>query len=164
MDTLPHWLLYAAGFVTFNLALLPGLFGLVVWFIRRLTHQQRPFRQMFIDYAYTLIPLGLAAWVAFSFGFVLVNGSYALPVLSDPFGWGWNLFGTSGTPWTPLGTSLIPFLQVGVLTAGLLFALNTAYKIARQQVVNHRPAFLATLPVAGFAVMVTLSFLRLYLG
>jgi hypothetical protein len=119
---------------------------------------------MFVDYAYTLIPLGLAAWIAFSFGFVLVNGSYALTVLSDPFGWGWDLFGTAGTSWTPLGTSLIPFLQVGILTAGLLFALNTAYQIARQQVVDHRPAFLSTLPVAGFAVLVTLSFLRLYLG
>jgi hypothetical protein len=85
-------------------------------------------------------------------------------VLSDPFGWGWNLFGTAGTPWTPLGTSLIPFLQVGVLTAGLLFALNTAYRIARQHNTYHRPAFLATLPVAGFAVLVTLGFLRLYLG
>ncbi len=164
MDTLPHWALYAAGFVTFNLALLPGLFGLMVWLIRRFTHQQRPFRQMFVDYAYALIPLGLAAWIAFSFGFVLVNGSYALAVLSDPFGWGWNLFGTAGTPWTPLGTSLIPFLQVGVLTAGLLFALNTAHKIARQHDSYHRPALLAMLPVAGFTLLVTLGFLSLYLG
>jgi hypothetical protein len=164
MDTLPHWALYAAGFVTFNLVLLPSLFALIVLLIRPVTRQQRPFRVMFVDYAYTLIPLGLAAWIAFSFGFVLVNGSYALAVLSDPFGWGWNLFGTVGTPWTPLGTSLIPFLQVGVLTAGLLFALNTAYKIARQHNTHHRPAFLATLPVAGFVVLVTLGFLRLYLG
>lgn len=164
MDTLPHWALYAAGFVTFNLIVLPGLFGLVVWLIRRITGNQRPFHQMFVDFAYTLIPLGLAAWIAFSFGFVLINGSYALVVLSDPFGWGWNLFGTAGVSWTPLGTGLIPFLQVGVLTAGLLFALNTAYKIARQHNAHHRPAFLAMLPVAGFAVLVTLSFLRLYLG
>lgn len=164
MDTLPHWLLYAAGFVTFNLALLPGLFGLVVWSLRRLTRQRCPFRQMFVDYAYTLIPLGLAAWIAFSVGFVLVNGSYALAVLSDPFGWGWDLFGTADSPWTPLGTHLIPFLQVGILTAGLLFALNTAYKIARQHSIHHQPAFLATLPIAGFAVIVTLGFLRLYLG
>jgi hypothetical protein len=144
--------------------LLPGLFGLVVWLIRRFTANQRPFRLLFVDYAYTLIPLGLAAWIAFSFGFVLVNSSYVLGVLSDPFGWGWNLFGTAGTPWTPLGTSLIPFLQVGVLTAGLLFALNTAYKIARQHHAHHRLAFVATLPVAGFAVLVTLGFMRLYLG
>ena len=164
MDTLWHWALYALGFVGFNLALLPGLFALVVWAIRRITRTQRPFRQMFVDYAYALIPLGLAAWIAFSFGFVLVNGSYALAVLSDPFGWGWNLFGSADIPWTPLGTSVIPFLQVGVLTAGLLFALRTAYTIARQHHAHHRPAFLATLPLTGFALAVTWGFLRLYLG
>lgn len=38
MDTLTHWALYAAGFLTFNLALLPGLFALVVLLIRRATH------------------------------------------------------------------------------------------------------------------------------
>lgn len=164
MDSLLPWVLYALGLVVFNLALLPGLFALTVWVIRRIAPSPRPFRQMFVDYAYTLIPLGLVAWVAFSFGFVLVNGSYALAVLSDPFGWGWNLFGTANVPWTPLGTSLIPFLQVGVLTAGLLFALNTAYRIARQHYHHHRPAFMATLPLTGFALAVTWSFLRLFLG
>lgn len=164
MDTLPHWALYAAGFLVFNLALLPGLFGLAVWVTRRVSGQDQPLRRLFVDYAYTLIPLGLAAWIAFSIGFVLINGSYALTVLSDPFGWGWDLFGTAGTHWTPLGATLIPFLQVGVLTAGLLATLNTAYKIARQHSAQHRPAFLATLPVAGFAVVMTLGFLRLYLG
>ncbi len=42
MDTLPHWALYAPGFVTFNLVLLPGLFGLIVWLIRRFTPPAAP--------------------------------------------------------------------------------------------------------------------------
>jgi len=164
MDTVWHWALYALGFLTFNLAVLPGAFALIVLLIRRIAPSTRSFRQMFTDYAYALIPLGLAAWIAFSLGFVLVNGSYALAVLSDPFGWGWDLFDTASTPWRPLGTAAIPFLQAGVLTAGLLFALNTAYKIARQHYVHHHPAFVVTLPLGGFALAVTWGFLRLYLG
>jgi hypothetical protein len=85
-------------------------------------------------------------------------------VLSDPFGWGWNLFGTANVPWTPLWPTLIPFLQVGTLTVGLLFAVNTAHKIARQHSTAHRQAFLATLPMAGFMGALTLVFLRLYAG
>ena len=164
MESLPHWGLYALGFAAFNLALLPGLFWLILWIARRVTRARQPMHRLFVDYAYALIPLGLAAWIAFSFGFVLVNGSYALSVLSDPFGWGWDLFGTADAAWTPLGTALLPMLQVGILTGGLLFALNTAYKIARQHHAHHRPAFLATLPVSGFALAITLGFLRLYLG
>lgn len=164
MDTRLHWTIYAAGFLTINLLALPGLFGLVTLASRKLSGQAVPVRRLFIDYAYTLIPLGLAGWIAFSLGFVLVNGSYALSVISDPFGWGWNLFGTARSGWTPLWPTLTSFLQVGVLTAGLLFALNTAYKIARQHTHAHRPAFVAALPVSGFLILVTLGFLRLYQG
>jgi hypothetical protein len=164
MDTLPHWALYAAGFLAINLLVLPGLFGLATLLARRLSGQAVPLRRLFVDYAYALVPLGLTGWIAFSLGFVLVNGSYALGVLSDPFGWGWDLFGTADTAWTPLWPDLINFLQVGALTVGLMFALNTTYRIARQHSHAHRAAFRATLPVAGFLVTVTLGFLRLYMG
>lgn len=164
MDTLPHWALYAAGFLAINLLLLPGFFWLIVAAARRLADQPAPMRKLFVDYAYTLVPLGLAGWIAFSFGFVLVNGSYALIVLSDPFGWGWNLFGTAGVLWTPIWPTLTAFLQVGTLTVGLLFALDIAYRIARQHSQNHHLALLSTLPIASFLAAVTLGFLRLYLG
>ncbi|HIQ06055.1 MAG TPA: 4Fe-4S binding protein [Anaerolineae bacterium] len=164
MDTLPHWVLYAVGFVAINLLLLPGLFWLTIAAARRLARQQAPMRRLFVDYAYALVPLGLTGWIAFSLSFVLVNGSYVLAVLSDPFGWGWDLFGTADTPWTPLWPTLVAFLQVGTLTVGLLFTLNIAYRIACQHSNEHKLAFLATLPVAGFLAAVTSGFLRLYLG
>ena len=108
--------------------------------------------------------MGLAAWVAFSLGFVLVNGSYALSVLSDPFGWGWNLFNTVDVPWVPAAPQLIAFLQTGVLVAGLLFSVQTGYKIAREQMKLHRKAFAVMLPNSVFLILVTLAFMWLYLG
>ena len=164
MDSLHHWVLYALGFLAVNLLFLPGLFGLTTIAARRWAGQSAPLPRLFVDYAYTLVPLGLAGWIAFSFGFVLVNGSYALAVLSDPFGWGWDLFGTAGIPWTPLGTTLIPPLQVGVLLLGLLFSLDIAYRLARQHSHDHRSAFRAALPLSGFLAAATLGFLYLYLG
>jgi ferredoxin len=164
MDTLPHWAIYAAVFLVINLAVFPGLFWLVTVASRKLSRQTASLSRLFVDYAYTLVPLGLSGWIAFSLGFVLVNGSYALGVISDPFGWGWNLFGTVHSGWTPLWPTLTSFLQTGILTAGLLFSLNAAYKIARQHSTAHDLAFRAILPIAGFLALVTLGFLRLYLG
>jgi hypothetical protein len=164
MESLPHWLLYAGGFLGINLAVLPGLFLLVTILSRRVARVQIPARQVFIDYAYALIPLGLAAWIAFSIGFVFVNGSYALVVISDPFGWGWNLFGTAGAAWRPLLTNAIGFLQIGVLTAGLWFAVQTAYRISRQHNPLRQRAFAATLPLAGFMAAIVFVFTRLYIG
>ncbi len=164
MASLPHWALYAVAFLAFNLLVLPGLFWLVVWAARQLSGQAMTQRRAFISYAYALVPMGLAAWIAFSLSFVLSNGSYALAVLSDPFGWGWNLFGTAGVAWSPLlPPGWVAFLQAGVLTAGLLFAARTTVQIARQTDGTAR-ALRAAMPVAGFLLTTTLAFMRLYLG
>jgi hypothetical protein len=164
MESLPHWLLYAGGFLVLNLLVLPGLFGMTVLVAQRLTRLQTPWQRLFIDFSYTLIPMGLAAWIAFSVGFVLTNGSYALAVLSDPFGWGWNLFGAAHLPWTPASSELVGFVQVGVLTVGLLFSTNIAFCIARQIRPNKQQSFRLALPVTTFLAVVTLAFLRLYMG
>jgi len=164
MDTPAHWAIYVAAFWSVNLLLLPSVFGGVVSLSRRLAHVQTSFRQLFVDYAYALVPLGLAAWIAFSLSFVFVNGSYALSVVSDPFGWGWNLFGTANQPWTPILPGVVSFLQVGVLTIGLLFAQNTVYRIATHHVEDRRLALRAAMPTMGFLTGITLLFLWLYLA
>jgi ferredoxin len=158
--TLP-WLGYAASFLVSNLLLVPGLFLGVVALGQWLGgNNDRSLRQNFVEYAYVLVPLGLAAWIAFSFAFVLINFSYVWPLISDPFGWGWDLFGTADLPWTPYLSGLVPTLQVPVLLLGLIAAINLAFKIARSQMSRAR----AALPVVGFCVAVTAGFLWLYLG
>jgi hypothetical protein len=168
MHTLLHWALYAAGFVAINLVVMPGLFWLAAFASRKLSGETIEQRRAFVDYAYTLVPLGLASWIAFSLSFVLTNGSYALPVFSDPFGWGWNLFGTTNIGWMPLaGPQVIAFLQIGTLIGGLMFSVQTAARIARQHCDESHEAgrvMRAALPIAGFVLAVTLTFLWLYVG
>jgi hypothetical protein len=152
------WLGYAALFLLATLLLLPGLFWLAVETGQRLAQGRRARKQAFIAFAYTLIPLGLAAWIAFSLGFVLVNVSYAGPVLSDPLGWGWNLLGTADWAWAPLLTGLTPWLQSMALVGGLLWSNTVARRIAAED--GRRPD-LQALPVVGFNLTVTLGFLWL---
>ncbi len=164
MDTLPHWLAYAAAFLVINLLALPGLFWLATALARKLARVQVGVRQLFVDYAYSLVPLGLIGWIAFSFSFVFVNGSYAISVLSDPFGWGWNLFGTRAFPWTPFLPGVVSGLQTALLLAGLVYSTIIAYRIVRQHAPSPALAWRGTLPITGFLSTATLVFLRLYLG
>jgi polyferredoxin len=53
METIGQWGLYAAGFLTLNLLVLPGLFGLAAVVARQLGHIQTPARRVFMDYAYS---------------------------------------------------------------------------------------------------------------
>ena len=166
MQTLAGWVVYAFGFLVINLLLLPGLLWLTVSAARRLGGMSASRSTLFVDYAYAVAPLGLAGWMAFSLSFLFVNGSYALAVLSDPFGWGWDMLGTAQVPWRPQMSAWAPILQVLTLLPGLLLSIVVAYRISRQ----HSPAapsqrvWWGTLPVAVFQTTVTLVFVWLYLG
>ncbi len=164
MVSLSQWAIYATAFLGVNLLLVPAVFWLTSAAARMVARLEVPVKRLFIDYAYSLVPMGLIGWIAFSVSFVFVNGSYAIAVLSDPFGWGWNLFGTRPVPWTPLLPGLVPILQVSLLLVGLVISIVIAYRIGRQHAQSHTQAWLGTLPVSGFLAGITLTFLWLYLG
>jgi hypothetical protein len=180
----PSWLIYALVFLFFVFGALPGLFYVAVGAGRMLARLARDsqdlapvsqklkgawnrqaLKKLFVAFAYSLVPLGLAAWIAFSLSFVFANASYVLPSLSDPLGWGWNLFGTAGFEWTPLLTRITSLLQVTVLLGGLAWASRTAQRIAGQQTVLEglpsRAVDRQALPVMLYCLLVTVVLLVL---
>lgn len=168
------WLLYALIFMAFVFGLLPGLFLLAVASGQRLAGQFKKERSTrlsslkavkkpFIAFACALVPLGLTAWIAFSLSFVFTNLSYLWPALSDPFGWGWNLIGTSNLIWTPYLTQIVPYLQVLVLLVGLLWASRTARHIA-SQLYPASSAARQALPVVAYCLVSTAGLLGLLIA
>jgi ferredoxin len=150
------WVGYALALLTLTWGLLPGLFYLTTRIAQVITPSSHKPRKTFTAYAAALLPLGLSAWVAFSFSFVFANISYLWPVLSDPFGWGWNLLGTAGLSWTPYLSSSVPALQTLVLIGGLFWSGSTAQKIGTERN-SPRQAW----PVMAFSMLVTLALLWL---
>ena len=166
----PGWFLYAGALLLFTTILVPGLFWLCVRIGRLLGGPIAPAvgvastgtkrQSIFADYSIVLVPLGLAIWIAFTLSFTLTNVSYAWPALSDPFGWGWNLFGTADMVWTPYLSGLVPHLQILVLLVGLVAAVALSLHAARQ----HQQRSLAALPVSAFCCMAVVALLTLYLA
>jgi polyferredoxin len=146
------WLTYAAASLALLFGLLPGLYLLAVKAGMGMAGSVRPLKKSFAEVSSALIPLGMAFWAAFSLSFVLANASYILMGLSDPFGWGWNLFGTASIAWQPVLSGLVPPLQSLVLVGGLLWSANIAYKTARQSGLAPAPLIvLLTLLTAAMA-------------
>ena len=48
------------------------------------------------QFAFTLVPIAIGYHLAHYLTFLLIQGQYIIPLASDPFGFGWNLFGTAG--------------------------------------------------------------------
>ena len=70
-------------------------------------------RPLVPEFVQSLVPIALVYAVAHYFTLLVIQGQYALPLASDPFGFGWDLFGTVDyapniapfSPRTPSGTS-----------------------------------------------------------
>jgi len=158
------FLVYAAMFLGSILLLAPGLHLGVSALLRRVAGARSvPLSEVFVNTSYALVPVGLFGWIAFSLAFVLPNVSYAVSVLSDPFGWGWDLFGTKDYPWTPYAPGLVPYLQVPLLLVGLAWSVSAGSGIL-QKTFGEAEARRAAFPLAAYLIGVTLVFLALYLG
>ncbi len=128
--------LYAGSVVALAFGFVPSLFWLAVSLGRRFG-ASGDLRQsadlpssgsLFKATMPAVVPLGLSFWVAFLIAIVMVNATFILYTLSDPFGWGWNLLGTAGMPWIQLWPSAIPWIQCGVVLVGVALSLGQGYR------------------------------------
>ena len=121
-------------------------------------------RKIFTRYSYLLVPLGLLAWAAFSFPLIMVNYSHIVSSLSDPLGWGWDLFGTANHHWSPLLPEWIPMIQIPLLLFGLGIALTRGAVIAQELFPARGAALRSLAPHAFLCTAITVGLLRLYVG
>ncbi len=114
--------------------------------------------RLFTDYGYATIPLGLTGWIGFTVAFALIDISYAIPLLSDPMGWGWNLFGTAGYGWVMYMPHLVPYLQSPIFLGGLAVSIYTAYRIGLNHTSDKKVLTLSLTPVVILLSMITATF------
>ena len=86
----------------------------------RVAASQRSAGQVAQRFAHTLVPIALAYAVAHYFTLVLFEGQQLMAAISDPFGLGWDLFGTADwrvnffiTTSTPIWLAQVGFIVVG---------------------------------------------------
>ena len=81
------------------------------------------------SFALTLVPIAIGYHVAHYLVFLLVQGQYIIPLLSDPFGRGWNLFGTAGyrVDIALAGARFAWYTAVGAIVTGHVLAVYLAH-------------------------------------
>jgi hypothetical protein len=94
---------------------------------RRTVEAQQSLVRQFV---FSLVPIALVYAVAHYFTLLLIQGQFIVPLASDPFGRGWNLFGSLGDyrpNLTPLAPNTVWYIQVGALVAGHVAGLAIAH-------------------------------------
>jgi polyferredoxin/heme/copper-type cytochrome/quinol oxidase subunit 2 len=155
-----------AGSIWFTcLVGLPALWAMASWLGRLLSGSDAVSgKDLFLRYSYLLVPLGLMAWIAFSFPLIMINGAYILTTLSDPLGWGWDLFGTAHIHWTPLVPEYIVYIQIPILLFGLGYTLKRGFHISQKIYPNTVQGIRSLIPVGVLCTAITLAFLKLFTG
>ncbi len=121
-------------------------------------------KNIFVRYSFMLVPLGLLAWIAFSFPLIMINGSYIISIISDPLGWGWDLVGTAHVPWTPILSQYTAHVQIPLLLLGLYFAIKRGYDISLTLYQDKSSAARSLTPAAVVCTAVILVFIKLFTG
>ena len=94
----------------------------------------------------------------------MVNYSYVLNVLSDPLGYGWDIFGTAHVQYNPFYPEIIPLIQGLLLLTGLYFGIHRTNLSLTGIIFDPLKRKKALLFPALFALVVVNIFLKLYLG
>ena len=87
---------------------------------------EKPLRQEFL---LGLVPIALAYAVSHYFTALVRDGQYAWALASDPFGFGWDLFGFAdyAPPIVPIDPNTVWYAQFAVLVAGHVAGLVVAH-------------------------------------
>ena len=116
--------------------------------------------QTFKMFAYSIIPIALFYHLAHNSMHFFMEAQHIIPLLSDPFGWGWNLFGTADRHYLPLMTlQWVWWIQIAMIVIGHFFGVLVAdrmalrlYKDRETRIRGLFPLILTMILYSGFSV------------
>jgi hypothetical protein len=111
----------------------------------------------------TLVPIAVAYHLSHYFSLLVTAGQFIIPLASDPFGYGWNLFGTAGYKVNLAIASPYVFWYgaVTLVVVGHVIAVYLAHAVALREFGSRRLALLSQVPM--LALMVGYTMLSLWI-
>jgi hypothetical protein len=118
------------------------------------------------SFALTLIPIAIGYHLAHYLVFLLVQGQYIIPLLSDPFGFGWNLFGTAGyrVDIAIVGARFAWYAALAAIVLGHVAAVYLGHVRAIQTFGAPAAALRSQVPLTALMVVYTFTGLSIIAG
>ena len=144
------------GLVTFWLIFF-GAYVAVSALMSLMTGAQMSPLEMGRSFAFTLVPIAIGYHLAHYLTFLVIQGQYIIPLASDPFGFGWNLFGTASyrVDIAIVGARFAWFAAVTAILLGHIAAVYLAHLKAMQTLGRRVPALQSQVPLTALMVVYT---------
>lgn len=144
---------------------LPFLFSYlgVAWLMSRLTGQAGKTFLLSRQFVWSLVPIAFGYTLAHNFSLMVVTAPLMGSLISDPFGAGWNLFGTAalGTYNVFLGAKAVWFIEIGLVVLAHIVGVWFAHILASKLFNDEKTVLKSQLPL--MALMVGFTALTLWL-
>jgi hypothetical protein len=123
---------------------------------RRLAHAPRSLLPHFV---LPLVPIAFAYIVAHYFSYFVIQGQFLISLISDPFGKGWDLFGTVdyAPNLNPFSPETVWYVQVATLVAGHVGGLAIAHDRAVSLFERREDALRSQYPMLGLMILYTVG-------
>ena len=116
-------------------------------------------RSLAPDFVLPLVPIAFAYLVAHYFSLFVIQGQFIYSLISDPFGRGWDLFGT--VDFAPNLAAVSPetvwYVQAAALVVGHVAGLAIAHDRAVALFESRRDALRSQYPMLGLMVLYTVG-------
>jgi hypothetical protein len=151
------------GAILFNLlgvavavAIVAAAFVAAIEIAGRVGGEHRRLERAFVG---SLVPIALAYVVAHYLTLLLVQGQLAIPLASDPFGFGWDLFGSIDyrVNVQPLSADAVWYAQTAALIAGHVLGLVLAHDKALALFGSTKVALRTQYPLLALMVLYTVG-------
>lgn len=112
-----------------------------------------PWHPLAVRFVHSLVPIAFAYVAAHYFSYLILEGQGGIALLSDPFGFGWDLFGTAtrAINFTLISAVAVWYVQVFAIVAGHVAGVILAHD---RSVAAFRPSLAMRTQYALLAVMV----------
>ena len=139
------------------------LYGLFIYFSKLTANEKgQGFWDLFIKFAYGLLPIALFYHIAHNVEHFFMEGQKLVVLISDPFGYGWDLFGTAGMQLSPiLSLQSVWYIQVILIIIGHVFGIIITHKHSYQIFESRSAAIKSQIPM--IILMILFSVLSLWL-
>ena len=124
------------------------------WAIRRLSHIPAPVTEVARTFVFSLVPIALAYNLAHFLSLLVIQGQLIVPLTSDPFGFGWDLFGTADyrLNLTVINARFVWYMSVAAIVLGHIVAVYIAHVISLRSSPHHSSALRGQYPMLALMV------------
>ena len=127
------------------------------WGIKALSGDEGGVLEVAGAYVFSLVPIALAYNLAHFITLLLIQGQLIIPVASDPFGYGWDIFGTADylVNLQIIGAKAVWFISLAAIVLGHVISVYLAHLISLRRAAPPSRAMRGQIPMLGLMILYT---------